>query len=286
MAIDTELAKQRTMRAWVIEGSGLPAQSVYWGQQDSKRAPEPAIEMRIISTHTIGEPWVSTQNACVRFDPLVAVALPGSNTLNIPAHGFTNGDGPVHAVSTGTLPGGLSTNVNYWVIVIDDATISLAASFLRAGASFVNGAPSSTPVIPIVITDAGSGTLTVESIEETLRAGREIQFVSRSVDRIGLMLECHTSDAVGMSSAMAILGRIRARQRLPTMQYILRQGSIGLIDIQRSRALHGIRNAVMFEPRAMMEVHFSAVSEEVEDGSIIERVEVTNQSTGDTKIIG
>lgn len=88
------------------------------------------------------------------------------------------------------------------------------------------------------------------------------------------MLTSRTSEAIGMASAIGYLSRVKAAQRLPGQQAILKRAGIGLTDVERARAIHGTRNAVMFEPRAIMEVYFSLPTEMSEDGQVIERAQV------------
>lgn len=274
---------QRGIRAWVAGGSGLPLSSVYWGQQDSKKVAEPSIDMRVYSNHTIGLPWVSAETAYVTFTPLpVTLIAAVTDTVSIPNHGFTNGDGPVQMVSTGTIPGGLLASTDYWVIVVDANNIKLASTFRRTGGAYVAGVPSGNPVTPVNITTAGTGTITVVSTARTLRAGAEMHYVARSIERLAIMLTCFATDAVGLQAAMSLMGRIKARQRLPSQQEILRVAGIGLNDVERARAIHGVRNAVQFEPRALMEVYFNLPVEACEDGTIIESADITNLITGIT----
>jgi hypothetical protein len=104
---------------------------------------------------------------------------------------------------------------------------------------------------------------------------------SRSYDRemyrIGVMLTSRTSEAIGMASAMGYLSRIKATQKLPSQQAILQRAGLGLTDVERPRAVHGTRNAVMFEPRAIMEVYFSLPTEASEPGQVIERVQIAQR---------
>lgn len=58
-----------------------------------------------------------------------------AETITITAHRFKNADGPVQVtVDSGALPTGLAINTDYWVIVVDDDTISLATSKANADA--------------------------------------------------------------------------------------------------------------------------------------------------------
>lgn len=271
-------AIDNAIRAWVVAGTQLPLQSVYWGNQDSARPPGPAVEMNRYAEHTTGRALLDHKVQYVTFAPLTVSGVSTSaGTLTVTAHGFTNGDGPVRIVSTAIVPGGLAPLTDYWVIFVDPNTIKLAKTFVATGGTYVNGAPSGNPVTPIVLTDTGSGTITLVSTAKTLRAGREIQYASRSLERLSLMLQCHAIDGVGLNTAMSILDRLKARQRLPSQQKILKGARLALIECQRARSIHGIRNAVQFEPRAMMEVLFTTPSEEFEFGTIIDRVSGTGR---------
>lgn len=160
------------------------------------------------------------------------------------------------------------------MIVLDADHVQLAPSFVATGGADIAGARSGNPVRPVVLYDAGSGLITIRATATTQRAGHEIQHASRSLERLGVMVQCHTSDAIGLGAAMSILSRIKARQRLPSQQQILRQARLGLIEAQRARAIHGIRNAVQFEPRALMEILFTLPIEAFEDGPGIDRIGV------------
>jgi hypothetical protein len=264
------LAVQKAMRAWVVAGSGLPLDSVYWGQQDSKRVAEPAIEMRLLATHPLGLHWLDTETAFVTLAPIAVTSTdPSLNTFTAVAHGLQTGDGPLLVVGSAAIP----ADIEYWAIRNDANTFRLAAMYTATGGLDVSGAPSGNPITPLDLTLTEA--LTIEGTDHTLRAGEELRMVARGIERVSLTLECHTSAAVGMGAALAILSRIKARQTLPSQQAILHQAHIGLTDVERARAIHGVRNAVMFEPRAIMEIYFSMPTEESEFLQIIERFEVS-----------
>lgn len=78
-----------------------------------------------------------------------------TNLLNIPAHGLATGAGPVWLTTTlAPFPTGLPSDglTPSWVIVVDDDNIRLASTKALALAD-----------TPLVITDAGAGTLHVSS---------------------------------------------------------------------------------------------------------------------------
>ncbi len=56
---------------------------------------------------------------------------PVLDTFSITAHGFPTGL-KIRATSTGTLPAGITTGVDYFVIVVDDNTIQFATSLANA----------------------------------------------------------------------------------------------------------------------------------------------------------
>lgn len=271
------------IRAWIVGGSQLPLSKVYWGGQDAPRIAEPAIEMRLHGSKSLGIPWLDTETIYLTFSPLTVTGISvGSNTLTIPSHGFGTGDGPVRFSTTGTLYGGVALATNYWVIKVDANTIKVATSYVRTGGADINGSPSGNTVTPVDLTSTSADVITVIDTATTLRAGQETRNVSRSMERLVLDLECHTTDAIGMNAAMSILSRIKARQKLPSQQAILKAAHLGLTDVERPRAIHGVRNAVMFEPRAIMEVYFSLPTEEEEPGTIMERADINDSESGFT----
>ncbi len=70
-----------------------------------------------------------------------------NNGLTAATHNITDGEGPYHVTTSGTLPGGLALLINYWVAVVDSNTFTLRTG--QAGGSVV------------VITTEGVGTQTI-----------------------------------------------------------------------------------------------------------------------------
>lgn len=79
-------------------------------------------------------------------------AANAADTLTITAHGLSTGDGPFQATTTTTLPDGIAAATNYWVIVVDDDTLQLAASYADALAG-----------TEVTFDDDGTGTHTLTS---------------------------------------------------------------------------------------------------------------------------
>lgn len=73
----------------------------------------------------------------------------GADTVTIAAHGFATGL-KVQLTTTGTLPVGLATSTNYYLIVVDSSTLKFATSQANALAGTA-----------IDLTDGGSGTHTI-----------------------------------------------------------------------------------------------------------------------------
>lgn len=271
-----QVATELALWTWVVRGTGLPEDKVLWGDQDTARPPGPAVIMRISNIADVGRPWLDVDSNPLSFDPLVATAVSaGGDTITLPAHGRTTGDGPVRAVTDGVFPGGLDSGIDYWLIVVDPNTVKLATSFARAGGTGGSGGLAT----PVDLTSAGSGTLSVVSTADTVSAGAENLAIARSLQRWTLEIRCHSADGVGVDQAVAILNRLRARSVLPSQFQLLEDANIGLIDADRVRALLGTRDATLFEPRAMMDAHFQVACEETEPVTVVEVVDLTDQST-------
>jgi hypothetical protein len=268
-------ALEAGIHAWVVGGSGLTADQVIYTQQPgSPRPPEPAIMMKFYVIDEIGRSWVDTVDNPLVFADKTVTAVTGNN-LTITAHGLLNGDGPVRIASTGTVPPPLLAATDYWVIVVDANTIRLASTFNNTGGDYAGNTRT-----PITLSGAGTGTITISDTADSLRAGEEISHVARGMSRLGLSLYCHTSTGVSMGSAMAILRRVAERARLPSQQQILDDLNVGLNSIERTRPLLGTKDAVMFEPRAWVDIHLTVPYEESEVGRIIRRTLITNLGTG------
>lgn len=265
---------QAAMQHWVVGGSQLPAGSVYWGQQDAPKVAEPSIEMRLYTQTPMSEPWLDTDvNPLLVTSKTVTAVSTSLDTITSVGHGLVTGDGPLAFTTSGTLPGGLP--VSFWAFVVDANTLKVCSTFANTGGNFVGN-----PTTFVDITSAGTGALSFASTSSTRRAGQELLYIARSNGRCTLNLTCFTSPAVGMGMAFAVLASVAARRPLPSQQALLRTANIGIQHVEHVRAIHGVRNALMFEPRAIMQIHFSLPSEVSETGTIIQAIKGTNQITG------
>lgn len=265
---------QKAIRAWVVGGTGLPLSSVYWGGQDADRVAEPAVELSIFADTQVTEPWLDRESVRLSVpSKAVTVVDPVTDTLTVPSHGLVTGDGPLRFGSSGTMPGNLPADA--WVVVTGTSTLMVCDDYRKTGGNFVGN-----PVTTLDITSTGTGSLTMSGTSQTRRAGHEIDYVARSNGRCTLSMDCHTSDAVGIGMAVSLLSGVAARRPLPSQQAILRAANIGVEQVERARAVRGVRNAVMFEPRATMLVHLSVPSEVREPGTVIRYARGTNLITG------
>lgn len=274
---------QQVFFNWTVLGSGLPEQQVIWGQQDEARPPGPAITMRVSNINAIGRMTErSEDNVLVFADKPVTAVDTAADTLAITAHGLHTGDGPIAIASTGTLPAPLVAATDYWVIAADADHVQIASTFLHTGGALGAGGAST----PINLTSAGSGTITLVSDGDTRPAGQEIKRISEGYLSMTLELHSHSAAGVGPLMAQAFLQRVHARRQLPSQQYVFQNANVALVDIDRVRAVQGVRDAALFEPRAYLEVHVCVPVAEFEYDTFIAQVQLTNLGTGQTVTVG
>jgi hypothetical protein len=252
--------------------SGSPV-AVTWSQQDAPRPASPAIEMRISNITELGRAWEDTANNPLSFTAKTVSAVNTSlSQVTVTANGLGNGDGPFQLTSTGTVPAGLSPLTNYWAIVVDANTLQFADTFVHTGGQQPLGVGN--PVTPLTITGVGSGTISLNSTTDSLSAGSELLGIARTMLRITLELSCHTIAGVGIDMATSILQRIRNRAAWHALRDPLQAANVGFLGCERVRAIAGVRDAVLFEPRSILEIYFSVPCEEIEDITIISTADV------------
>lgn len=273
--INWDLVMSRIAR-WVVAGSGLPSSSILWSQNKAPRPAADGIVMRLMGIQVVGDSWADVvENPLVFSDLTVSAVDDVANTVTIVGHGMSTGDGPVRVASTLTLPGGLAVDTDYWLIKVDDDTLKFAAAFAETGGADVSGSPSGNPVTAVDLTDAGSGVITISDTDKTVRAGEEILQVARSTTRAILTLECHTEDSTGLDMAVAVLHRVSARSALPSQIALLDEAGVGVVEMEPVRAIRGHLDALLFEPRATLDIRLAIVSEDSEFGTIIESADLT-----------
>lgn len=270
-------AIQLALYNWVLYGSDLDPRHIAWEQQRSAARPgQPAITMRITGVENHGADWVDSEDNPLTFDPVVITSVNATlNTLTKVDHELRSGDGPVRLTTTGTLPGGLSLETNYWIVKVDDDNIKLSDTYTRSG-----GGNIANPITALDLNDAGTGVHTISHTTETLRTGEEIKFLARGMRKITLVLECYTATGVGIGMAQAVLAKVLGRMALPGQSDTLAAAKLSFANNERVRSINGTQGAVLFEPRAILELTFSTISEEIVDYNIIAETQVTNLDTG------
>lgn len=274
---------QNAITEWVAKGSGLlvPGQ-VAWTQQDARKPPNPTILLRISNIAEIGQSELTFEENPHTFAPLTVAAVDtAGNRVNVPAHERLTGDGPVLVESsTDDPPAPLTEGQLVWLVAPDADHLQFAESYEATGGGDVGN-----PITVIDIQDAGTGTLTISPTADTLRAGEELVAASRVMCRVSVELRCSSGPdgpGQGENIATSVLQRVRTRRELPSQREILSNANIALIEVERVRAILGIKDAVRFEPRSYLNVYFCVPLTETEFLQIIESVEATNLSTGQT----
>jgi len=260
------VATQAALYDFVLACTGIAPDQLVWGGQQAPRPEQPGIIMRLMINDDNNRPWLDTESNPLVIPTITVTSVDdATNTFTKVAHTLQTGDGPVR-MGGADLPLNITEGTDYWVIRVDANTFKLADGFVNA----ING-------VAIDLGDAGSGTITLTSTDDTLRAGQEITFVQRSLLKAILTLECYTSVGVGMDMATSILWRIHAKRLLPTQYNILHDADISVIEIERVRSLAGTQGQYLYEPRAQLDVHLYLASEDSENGGIIERTEITRE---------
>ncbi len=276
------VAIRAALHAWVVSCTGMSSQKVTWARQSNTPRPaQDAIIMKIYVVDDEGNSWVDKENAPLVFADKSITAVSGNN-LTITGHTLVTGDGPGQLVGA-ALPAPLLAATNYWIIRVDANTIRLAAQFEDTGGGDATG----NPITPITLTATGSGVMTLTDTPNTLRAGQEINFVQRGTVRATLQLFAYVGDDTGINGAIATLRRVANRFRLPSNITILEAVNVGVTRMDRARSMLGTQDAVLFEPRAWIDIGLALSFEEREPGTIIGRVSAQQEAPlpGWTKVI-
>ena len=97
------------------------AENVTWGTTDYDTTYQP---------NDAGGPqrfWLGVDQTFVDGDVTV-----GTDEVAVTGHGFTTGEGPLRLTTTGTLPAGLATSTDYWIVAVDADTLAFATSRANA----------------------------------------------------------------------------------------------------------------------------------------------------------
>lgn len=89
---------------------------------------------------------------------------------------------------------------------------------------------------------------------------------------------------LGANSNLAVLARVLAATKLPSVLSALRAANVGILASGRPLAIDGSRGSIL-EPRAVAEVQLCLVAELAEAGTYVERAELTTEVGDTTSVI-
>ncbi len=181
---------QTAIQAWVVAITGLADTNVYWEGQGQNRVAGPFIELSIPSIYQPAHDWKrKARNPLLGQGPEATTDITsvnvGASSFAATAHRFVNGDGPVGIESSGSVPDPLVDTDDYWVIVLDANTLQLASTFINSGCNYVGK-----PITPIVLSDAGSGSMEIVLRDNAVRAGKEVNRTSEGIREVTVQIEC------------------------------------------------------------------------------------------------
>lgn len=176
----TPTSIEAALHAWVVAGTGLPANQVHFAQQDAPQT-RPMVTLRVMSVRTIGQDWINVED-----NP--------------------DSDG-------------------------DD--------------------------------------------------GEEILILARGTREAVISIQAFGADAVGSAAPRALLEKLAARSRFPSLRDALDAANIGLAPLGAVLSMDGVIGSSSFDPRATLEARIFITSEVSETATYIESVELENLTTGD-----
>lgn len=240
------------IQTWIVSGSGLPDAQVIWDYQGPGSPARPFITISVQQIDQPAHDYKETANNLFTFDAVTVTPTFSTSRFAAPAHPFTTGDGPVTAITSGTLPSPLALETNYWIIVIDANTIQLAEQYTDTGGNNVDN-----PITPITITDDGSGTMQlVEVADETTHAGNEIVVTAKGIRTVTFRLQCYGGERSG-SLPMQIISDVLASLEL-NVDALNASGiafsTAGVADVEGGIKLIGGRLGGQLEPRAIADI--------------------------------
>lgn len=80
---------ENALHAWVVAGSGLPAEKVIWAQQDAPRPAPPFIAMRLRNPQRIGQDWLDVVDAGVTPGQEIQIKSRGTRTMTLSLQAFS-----------------------------------------------------------------------------------------------------------------------------------------------------------------------------------------------------
>lgn len=257
-------AVQKAIQNWVVRGSGLAANRVIWSLYGSPRPPAPHIVLSVTSVRGMAQDFITTApKPLVVATQVVGAVSAAADTLTVTGHPYVTADGPFRLTTTGTLPGGLAPDTDYWIVVVDENTVQIADSFNDTGGNNVARGLGTVPnpITVVDITSAGTGTMSIVPSEATVRAGEELQVIAQGDREITISFTCFAPEGAGVQ-AVEILTNVMASLQLNVTA--LDDAGIGVDDAgafaRGVRLLEGRRGDIL-EPRAMTELTVYVTSE-------------------------
>ena len=255
---------QKAIQNWIVAGSGLAANKVVWeGQNQAPRPAPPFIGLNLLTLGTSGRDWANmVDNPLVVADIAVDAVTFAADTMTIAAHGRTTGDGPFQWTSTVALPGGMSLATDYWLVVVDAATVKLTTTFAFAMAA-----------VPTILDLAhdGFGTHTMTDTADTVAAGEECLHTARGTRTAVISAQCYAATSVGASAAVQTLNDAMGARVLPSIRDALVTAGVGVAGIEPITYAGGsVGSGSSFEPRAVTTIRIFLAQESTETGTYIE----------------
>lgn len=291
-AIDWETIRA-AIAAWVQAGSlELDEAHVIWDQQGTdttgtmSRPSVPYAELSMPGIATPAHDFVTKTKNPLTFaaKPVTGVDLP-TGKLTVAGHGLANGDGPVRIASSGTVPGGLAINTDYWPIFVDANTVQLAATFVETGGVQPAGAGNpKTPIAPLL--DAGTGTITLVATADTVPAGKEILRTAQGIRGITVRIQVFGAEGSGANpngnDALRLITNILSSLPLHVDELDaagIGMSEVGTVDIQGKITQLDGRVGGVLEPRAICDVSVFVTSKMTGTLARVDRVRVSSEAT-------
>lgn len=257
---------ENALYTWIVNATGL---ATIWEQQNAPRPAAPYISLHVTEVRPLGQDWISRVDNPLVFSDITLTPVDASGSFTATAHGRLTGDGPVQVVTTLTLPTGVDTSTDYYVVRVDANSFKLATTLLNAMA-----------VSPTTITfsGVGSGTIKLVDTASTLRVGEAQINYARGPRAFTLTATCFATTSTGASSAVSALEKATLSARLPSAQVAFYTAGMGLSGFERVQSVNGIMNFASFEPRAILTSNWFTVTEISEFGEIVSSVGVNGET--------
>lgn len=274
------------IQKWIVEGSGLPAESVVYERQYVSRPVAPCIEISLIDVEQPAHDWVRrARNPLLGQGPASSTtisAVVGSQLEAAAPHSFVTADGPVGVVGP-DVPTPLDVDADYWLVVDSATRVRLCATYQDTGGNNVARGMGTTPnpITTIALTDAGSGSLAIVLRAKAARAGNEVKRTAAGLRAVTLRMTAFGVEG-GAFDAVVHLTNILAS--LPLHVYELDQAGVGMATLGTADVESKIRGipgklGTAQEPRAIVEFVVYVGSEVVGYETTIQRVTVTPVAT-------